>query len=158
MFASNAFAILGLRALYFLLAGMADRFRYLNIGLGVILAFVGIKMMMVEVYHMPTYVSLGVIAIVLTVTIVASLRAEKRDAGRAAGPRGSTLRPAIATTPDEASPAGELPPMPPLSGSWPGGCEPATMPRTRRTRSTTTGGRQYGFGGGLVPGVPSTPT
>jgi tellurite resistance protein TerC len=61
---------------------MADRFRYLNIGLGVILAFVGIKMIMVEVYHMPTYVSLGVIALVLTVTIVASLRAEKRDAQR----------------------------------------------------------------------------
>ena len=69
-----------MRALYFLLAGMADRFRYLNIGLGVILAFVGIKMIMVEVYHMPTYVSLGVIALVLTITIVASLRAEKRDA------------------------------------------------------------------------------
>jgi predicted tellurium resistance membrane protein TerC len=84
VFASNAFAILGLRALYFLLAGMADRFRYLNIGLGVILAFVGIKMIMVEVYHMPTYVSLGVIALVLTITIVASLRAEKRDALRAA--------------------------------------------------------------------------
>ncbi len=83
VFASNAFAILGLRALYFLLAGMADRFRYLNIGLGVILAFVGIKMIMVEVYHMPTYVSLGVIALVLTITIVASLRAEKRDALRA---------------------------------------------------------------------------
>jgi tellurite resistance protein TerC len=84
VFASNAFAILGLRALYFLLAGMADRFRYLNIGLGVILAFVGIKMIMVEVYHMPTYVSLGVIALVLTVTIVASLQAEKRDARRLA--------------------------------------------------------------------------
>jgi tellurite resistance protein TerC len=82
VFASNAFAILGLRALYFLLAGMADRFRYLNIGLGIILAFVGIKMIMVEVYHMPTYVSLGVIALVLTITIVASLRAEKRDARR----------------------------------------------------------------------------
>jgi tellurite resistance protein TerC len=82
VFASNAFAILGLRALYFLLAGMADRFRYLNIGLGVILAFVGIKMIMVEVYHMPTYVSLGVIALVLTITIVASLQAEKRDARR----------------------------------------------------------------------------
>ncbi len=82
VFASNAFAILGLRALYFLLSGMADRFRYLNIGLGVILAFVGIKMIMVEVYHMPTYVSLGVIALVLTITIVASLRAEKRDARR----------------------------------------------------------------------------
>jgi tellurite resistance protein TerC len=79
VFASNAFAILGLRALYFLLAGMAGKFRYLNVGLGVILAFVGLKMILAEVIHLPTYVSLGVITIVLTVTIVASLRAEKRD-------------------------------------------------------------------------------
>ena len=48
VFSSNAFAILGLRALYFCLAGMADRFRYLNLGLGVILAFVGMKMLLVE--------------------------------------------------------------------------------------------------------------
>ncbi|MFN0089702.1 MAG: TerC family protein [Acidimicrobiales bacterium] len=79
VFASNAFAILGLRALYFLLAGMAGRFRYLNVGLGVILAFVGVKMMLVEVYHLPTWLSLGIIAVVLTVTIVASLRAERRE-------------------------------------------------------------------------------
>jgi tellurite resistance protein TerC len=79
VFASNAFAIMGLRSLYFLLAGMAGRFRYLNIGLGVILAFVGIKMLIVDLVHLPTFLSLGVIAVVLTVTIVASLRAEKRD-------------------------------------------------------------------------------
>ncbi len=79
VFSSNAFAILGLRALYFLLAGMAGRFRYLNIGLGVILGFVGMKMMAVEFVHLPTWLSLGVITIVLTVTIWASLRAEKRD-------------------------------------------------------------------------------
>lgn len=80
VFASNAFAILGLRALYFLLAGMAGRFRYLNRGLGVILAFVGVKMIIVEWYHFPTAVSLGVIAGILAVTIVASLRAESADA------------------------------------------------------------------------------
>ena len=61
---------------------MQGKFRYLNIGLGVILAFVGIKMLLIgepfEV-HMPTYVSLGVIAVVLTVAIVASMRADKRD-------------------------------------------------------------------------------
>ena len=79
VFSSNAFAILGLRALYFLLAGMAGRFRYLNIGLGVILGFVGIKMMIVEWVHMPTWLSLGVITLVLTATIWLSLRAEKRD-------------------------------------------------------------------------------
>jgi len=79
VFASNAFAILGLRSLYFLLSGMAGRFRYLNIGLGVILAFVGIKMLLVEVVHLPTWASLAIITSVLTVTIVASLQAEKRD-------------------------------------------------------------------------------
>ena len=82
VFASNAFAILGLRSLYFLLGGMQGKFRYLNIGLGVILAFVGVKMLLIgkpfEV-HMPTYVSLSVIAVVLAVAIIASLRADKRD-------------------------------------------------------------------------------
>jgi tellurite resistance protein TerC len=79
VFSSNVFAILGLRSLYFLLAGMAGRFRYLNIGLGAILFFVGIKMIIVEWYHFPTYISLLVIAGLLTVTIWLSLRAEKRD-------------------------------------------------------------------------------
>jgi tellurite resistance protein TerC len=85
VFASNAFAILGLRSLYFLLGGMQGKFRYLNIGLGVILAFVGIKMLLIgepfEI-HMPTYISLGVIFAVLTVAIVASVRAESRDLKR----------------------------------------------------------------------------
>lgn len=81
VFSSNAFAILGLRALYFLLAGMQGRFRYLNAGLGVILAFVGVKMLIAEVYHMPTWISLTVITLVLTVTIWASLRAEAREEG-----------------------------------------------------------------------------
>ena len=79
VFSSNAFAILGLRSLYFVLAGMAGRFRYLNTGLGVILAFVGIKMLLLEVYHFPTFLSLGVIASILAVAIWASLRADKRD-------------------------------------------------------------------------------
>jgi tellurite resistance protein TerC len=79
VFSSNAFAILGLRSLYFVLADMAGRFRYLNIGLGVILAFVGIKMLLLEVYHFPTFASLGVIAVVLAVAIWASVRADKRD-------------------------------------------------------------------------------
>src|ERR687894_3052757 len=79
VFSSNAFAILGLRALYFLLAGAAGRFRYLNVGLGVILAFVGIKMLIAEWYHFPTWASLLVITVVLTVAIVASLRADARE-------------------------------------------------------------------------------
>jgi tellurite resistance protein TerC len=89
VFSSNAFAILGLRALYFLLSGMAGRFRYLNTGLAVILAFVGVKMMLVEFIHFSTWLSLSVIALVLTVTVVASLRAERRDAIEAAGETGA---------------------------------------------------------------------
>jgi tellurite resistance protein TerC len=89
VFASNAFAILGLRSLYFLLGGMQGKFRYLNIGLGVILAFVGIKMLLIgepfEI-HMPTWLSLLVIFVVLSVAIIASLQAEKRDAGRGITP------------------------------------------------------------------------
>jgi tellurite resistance protein TerC len=89
VFSSNAFAILGLRALYFLLGGMQDKFRYLHYGLGGILGFVGLKMMVTftaaqfewpsEDFHFPTFVSLAVIFGILTVTIVASLIAEKRD-------------------------------------------------------------------------------
>ena len=85
VFASNAFAILGLRSLYFLLGGMQGKFRYLNLGLGVILAFVGVKMLLIGDpfgVHLPTYVSLGVIFAVLAVSILASLRADKRDRAR----------------------------------------------------------------------------
>ena len=77
-FASNAFAILGLRALYFLLADMRDRFQYLQTGLGVILAFVGIKMTLSYWWHMPIAASLSVIAMILTVSIVASLRSSPK--------------------------------------------------------------------------------
>lgn len=79
VFSSNAFAILGLRALYFALAGMADRFEFLNIGLGVILAFVGIKMLIAEWYHVPIPISLGIIILTLTVAIVASLVHENKN-------------------------------------------------------------------------------
>jgi tellurite resistance protein TerC len=79
VFSSNAFAILGLRSLYFLLAGVQGKFRYLNLGLGVILGFVGVKMLISHWVHMPTWLSLVVITLVLTVTIVASLVADKRD-------------------------------------------------------------------------------
>ncbi|HEX2064569.1 MAG TPA: TerC family protein, partial [Acidimicrobiales bacterium] len=79
VFSSNAFAILGLRALYFLLAGLTGRFRYLNLGLGFILGFVGVKMLVSEVYHAPTWLSLGVIATALAVSITASLYTERRE-------------------------------------------------------------------------------
>ncbi|MEZ5220978.1 MAG: TerC family protein [Ilumatobacteraceae bacterium] len=78
VFSSNAFAILGLRALYFLLADLHARFSYLQEGLAIILAFVGIKMIIAQEpieYHIPTWLSLLVIALVLTVSITISLRA-----------------------------------------------------------------------------------
>lgn len=78
---SNAFAILGLRALFFLLAGAAERLRYLNVGLGVILFYVGVKMIVSEWYHVPTLLSLGVIVVVLAVTVVVSLRATPAEPG-----------------------------------------------------------------------------
>ncbi|HEV3227082.1 MAG TPA: TerC family protein [Acidimicrobiales bacterium] len=80
VFSSNAFAILGLRSMYFLLAGMAGRYRYLNIGLGVILASVGVKMLLSDVVHMPSLLALGIIVVTLSVAVMASLAADRRDA------------------------------------------------------------------------------
>jgi len=74
VFTSNAFAILGLRALYFLLAGMIGRFAYLKTGLAAILVFVGAKMLISDLYKIPVWASLTVIALTLTAAIVASLR------------------------------------------------------------------------------------
>jgi tellurite resistance protein TerC len=74
VFTSNAFAILGLRALYFLLAGAVHRFQHLGKGLAAILVFVGVKMLIVDHVHLPVGVSLAVIALILTIAIGASLR------------------------------------------------------------------------------------
>ena len=74
VFTSNAFAILGLRALYFLLADLRDRFNYLQEGLAVILAFVGVKMLISKWVHISGGISLAVIALVLIVAVVASLK------------------------------------------------------------------------------------
>lgn len=73
VYTSNVFAILGLRSLYFVLAGIMHKFQYLKLGLSVVLTFVGLKMVLTDVYKIPTGVSLGVIATILTVAIVASL-------------------------------------------------------------------------------------
>ena len=81
VFTSNAFAILGLRALYFMLAGMMYRFVYLKIGLAVVLVYVGVKMLVSSWFHIPIWASLGFIALAITVSIVASLRSTKGDAG-----------------------------------------------------------------------------
>jgi tellurite resistance protein TerC len=80
VFASNAFAILGLRALYFMLAGLIDRFVYLKVGLSAVLLFVGGKMLLSSTVKVPIGVSLAVIAAMVGVSIVLSLRAT-RDRG-----------------------------------------------------------------------------
>ncbi len=81
VYTSNVFAILGLRSLYFVLAGMVDRFYYLKTGLGVVLAFVGVKMLLAHTaYKIDTLASLGVVAGVLTVTLAASLFHQPRKA------------------------------------------------------------------------------
>ncbi len=89
VFSSNAFALLGLRALYFLLADLHARFDYLQQGLAIVLAFVGVKMIISDWYHLPTFLSLGVIAVILTVAISMSLRLERQreeEAEEQAGP------------------------------------------------------------------------
>jgi len=73
VFSATAFALLGLRTLYVLLAGMLRRFAYLQAGLAVLLALVGIKMLVSDLYHVPIWVSLGVIVSTLAVAILASL-------------------------------------------------------------------------------------
>ena len=77
---SNVFAVLGLRAMFFLLAGMADRFHLLPYGLAVVLAFIGSKMLLVDVYKIPVLWSLGTVAMILAVTVALSLaRPQKAD-------------------------------------------------------------------------------
>jgi tellurite resistance protein TerC len=77
VFTSNAFAILGLRAMYFLLADLMHRFIYLKAGLAAILVFVGVKMLLIDVWKVPIGLSLAVIASCITVAVVASLRATR---------------------------------------------------------------------------------
>jgi tellurite resistance protein TerC len=70
---SNVMAILGLRTLYFLLAGVIDLFHYLKVGLAIVLVFVGFKMLLSELYHIPITISLGMVAGILVLSIVLSL-------------------------------------------------------------------------------------
>ncbi len=89
VFTANAFAVLGLRAMYFLLADLIHRFVYLKVGLALVLVWVGIKMLLkVDLYYVPTTVSLAVIAVLIGGSIVLSLRAT-RGQGR------SPLQPAV---------------------------------------------------------------
>jgi tellurite resistance protein TerC len=80
VYSSNVFAILGLRALFFVLAGMMDKFVYLKPGVALILVFVGLKMTLSHWVHLPTLVSLGVILVTLATAIALSLRRTAREA------------------------------------------------------------------------------
>ena len=128
VFAANAFAMLGLRALYFLLVGAMDRFAYLSYGLAAILAFIGAKMLLIDFWHPPFWVSLVVIVGVLALTALISVRAgsrrptpEERPAPRPAqGPEGPGVAPAF-------------PPTRSTSAAVPAG-RPKPRPRTGRDR------------------------
>ena len=85
VFSSNAFAIVGLRALYFLFADAQARFAFMKQGLTFILAFVGLKMMIANVYHIPTWLSLLVIALALIIAVAFSLRAGDTSSGDGTG-------------------------------------------------------------------------
>ncbi|MBI5687285.1 MAG: TerC family protein [Verrucomicrobia bacterium] len=86
VYTSNVFAILGLRSLYFALAGMMDRFHHLKTGLGVVLAFVGVKMCLVHTpYKIDTLVALGVVAAILAIAVATSLLSKRPAVAATAG-------------------------------------------------------------------------
>lgn len=76
---SNIFAILGLRAMYFLLADMADRFSLLKYGLAMVLMFIGVKMLVIDLFKIPVAVSLGVVAAIIATSIILSLKKDARE-------------------------------------------------------------------------------
>jgi tellurite resistance protein TerC len=82
VFTSNLFAILGLRALYFLLVDMADRFHLLKYGLAMVLTFIGTKMLIMPWYHMPVQASLTVVAVLIAGSCIASLFVARKDDGQ----------------------------------------------------------------------------
>src|SRR5690242_1800110 len=105
VYTSNVFAILGLRSLYFVLAGVVGRIRYLSLGLAVVLVFVGVKMLLTDLYHIPSVLSLAVVAAILAVAIVASLLRERATGGPSGGAPGA--RAAAEETPETRVPLGE---------------------------------------------------
>jgi tellurite resistance protein TerC len=86
IFSSNIFAVLGLRSLYFLLSGVIGLFRYLQLGLAVIMIFIGVKMLVAEAFHIPVGLSLAVVFVILATAIVASIRASAREAAQKSNP------------------------------------------------------------------------
>jgi len=83
VFTSNIFAILGLRAMYFLLADMAERFHLLKYGLAMILMFIGVKMLLLDVYKIPTWIALGIVGSILLLSVAASLVTSRRSGPKA---------------------------------------------------------------------------
>jgi tellurite resistance protein TerC len=79
VYTSNVFAILGLRALYFLLAGVMEMFRFLQIGLALVLTFIGCKMLVSEFWKIPIGLSLGVVAAILAASVLVSLLFPKQE-------------------------------------------------------------------------------
>ena len=90
VFSSNIFAILGLRAMFFSLAGVMDLFHYLHFGLSAILVFVGVKMVLSDILHVPTPIALGVVGGILAICIIASIVHQRRAAAAAPGPDSET--------------------------------------------------------------------
>jgi tellurite resistance protein TerC len=80
---SNIFAILGLRAMYFLLAAMATKFHLLSYGLAVVLVFIGTKMLLIDIYKIPVLVSLGVVITILALTMIVSVKTAPRISDKA---------------------------------------------------------------------------
>ena len=83
VYTSNVFAIMGLRSMYFALAGMMEMFRYLHYGLSLVLVFVGAKMLLSHYYEIPTVVALGAVAGVLLISVMASVANPKKSASEA---------------------------------------------------------------------------
>jgi tellurite resistance protein TerC len=79
VFTSNVFAILGLRSLYFVLAGAIQYFRYLKFGLSIVLVFIGLKMAIVKYVHISTPLSLGVVILIIAGSILLSVKAARRE-------------------------------------------------------------------------------
>jgi tellurite resistance protein TerC len=98
VFTSNAFAILGLRSLYFLLADLMDRFAYLKLGLAAVLGFVGLKMLLADLIEIPIAASLGIIAGCLAIAVIASMRATR------AAPAAAVEPPVLADSGQRSSP------------------------------------------------------
>ena len=73
VYTSNVFAILGLRSMYFALAGMMEMFRYLHYGLSLVLIFVGAKMLLSRYFEIPTHIALAAVAGVLAISVIASM-------------------------------------------------------------------------------------